>query len=87
MLGSAPDSEKIRLRELKAKRKALWRRFEENPNEIHLAAQLKVIDDQIAQPYLQRDRNANKIDNSGMAIAPDVGGLFLLLAVSPRIES
>lgn len=84
MLRHAPDSEEIRLRELRAKRKTLWRQFEDNPNETHLAAKLKIIDDQIAQLNQQSNHDANKIDDSEVAAVPEVGGLFLLLAVSQR---
>lgn len=84
MLRHAPDSEEIRLRELRAKRKTLWRQFEDNPSETHLAAKLKIIDDQIAQLNQQSNHDANKIDDSEVAAVPEVGGLFLLLAVSQR---
>jgi hypothetical protein len=60
MLRLAPDSEVIALRDLKDQRKSLWRRFEDNPNEIHLAARLRFIDDQIAQFKAQSDRTASK---------------------------
>ena len=82
MLHISPDSEEIRHKELRAKRKSLWRRFEDNPREIHLAAKLKILDDQIAQ--LNQQIDASNIDDSEVAAAPKVGGLFLLLAVSPR---
>jgi hypothetical protein len=84
MLRRAPDSEGIGLRGLKDQRKSLWRRFEDNPSEIHLAAQLKFIDDQIAQLNEQSDHDANRIDGFQGEAGPEVGGLFLLLAVSPR---
>ena len=45
----APDSQGAMPQELKGKRKHLQKRFEENPNEIHLALELKIIDDQIAE--------------------------------------
>jgi hypothetical protein len=45
----APDSQGVILQELKDKREPLQRRFENNPNEIHLALELKIIDDQIAE--------------------------------------
>jgi hypothetical protein len=82
MLHHVPDSEEISLRELRAKRKTLWRRFEDNPNEIRLAAKLKIIDDQIAQ--LNQQIDVNNIDDSEVAAVPKIGGIFLLLAVSPR---
>ena len=87
MLRRASDSEEVRLRELRAKRKSLWRRFEENPNEVHLAAKLKIIDDQIAQPNQQSDRAADKIDDPEVGGIPEVGSLFLVLGVSQRRES
>ena len=31
----------------------MWERFEDNPNEIHLALELKIIDDQIAESNQQ----------------------------------
>ena len=67
---SALHSQKIRLHELKNIRESLWKRFEGNPNEIHLAAKLKIIDDQIAQFNLQRAHDGNKIDNSKLAAVP-----------------
>jgi hypothetical protein len=84
MLRHAPDSEEISLRDLKDHRKSLWRRFEANPNEIQLAARLRLIDDQIAEFNQQSDRNANKADDLEVAAVPQVGGHFLLLAVSQR---
>jgi len=80
----APDSEDKRLRELRTNRESLWKRFEDNPNETHLAAELKIIDDQIARPNQQDDHNANRLDDSEVAAVPKVGGLFLVLAVSQR---
>jgi hypothetical protein len=44
----APDSQGAMQEELKGKRKHLKKGFENNPNEIHLALELKIIDDQIA---------------------------------------
>lgn len=83
MLRRISDPDEIRLlEELKAKRKSLWRRFESHPNEIHLAATLKIIDDHLAQFNLQSGRDANKIDDSGVLSVPEVGGIFLLLALS-----
>ena len=77
-------SEELRLRGLRAERKALWKRFEDNPSEVHLAAKLKIIDDQIAQPYQQNDGHDNKLDDSEVTAVPEVGGIFLLLALSQR---
>ena len=45
----APNSQEIRVQELKSKRKPLSERFENNPNDTHLALELKIIDDQIAE--------------------------------------
>ena len=45
----APDSQGTMLEELKSKRKRLQKRFEDDPNEIHLALEVKIIDDQIAE--------------------------------------
>jgi len=87
MLRNVADSEDIRLQELKATRKSLWRRYEDNPNETPLAAKLKIIDDQIAALNHQSERDADKIEDSEAAAIPKVGGLFVLLAVSPRSES
>jgi hypothetical protein len=58
----APDSQDIMLQELKDKRKPLQKRFEDNPNEIHLALELKIIDDQIAEcnQQIRRDRTILK---------------------------
>jgi hypothetical protein len=77
-----PYSEELRLKQLRAKRKVLWKRFEDNPSEIHLAAKLKVIDDQIAQPFEQSCMDNNKLDGSRVNVVPDVGGLYLLLALT-----
>ena len=38
-----------RLEELKAEREPLFQRFSSNPNETHLALEIKLIDDQIAE--------------------------------------
>ena len=84
MLRRAPDSEGIRLRELKGQRKSLWRRFEDNPNEVHIAAKLKFIDDQIAELNQPYNHGINKIDDFEVAAVPEVNGLFLLLGVSQR---
>jgi hypothetical protein len=45
----APSSQEMRLQELRGKRKPLSERFENNPNDTHLALELKIIDDQIAE--------------------------------------
>ena len=79
-----PDSQLTRLRELKCMRKSLWKRFVGNPNETHLAAELKIIDDEIAQFNLHSHHDALKIDDFKVAAVPKVECLFLLLAVSQR---
>jgi hypothetical protein len=58
----APNSLKISLQELTGKRKPLWERFENNPSETHLALELKIIDDQIAErnQQIQGDRRKQK---------------------------
>jgi hypothetical protein len=84
MLLQAAHSEGKSLTELRAKRKTLWRRFESNPNEIHLAAILRVLDDQIAQANEQSDRAVQNVCASEAAAVPEVGGLFLLLSLSQR---
>ena len=62
----APDSQDIMLQELKDKRKPLQKRFEDSPNEIHLALELKIIDDQIAECNQQiRGDRLRKVINSG----------------------
>ncbi len=38
-----------KLQELKTEREPLFRRLASNPNEIHLALEIKIIDDQIAE--------------------------------------
>ena len=47
-----------RLQELKTEREPLFRRLARNPNEIHLALEIKVIDDQIAEcnRLIQKER-------------------------------
>ena len=44
--GTVPEK---KLQELKAKREPLFRRLASNPNQIHLALKIKIIDDQIAE--------------------------------------
>ncbi len=57
-----PDSQEIRLQELIGKRKPVWERFEKNPTDTHLALELKVIDDQIAEcnQQIRGDRRKQK---------------------------
>ena len=45
----ALDSHKIRLQELTRQRKPLAEQFKCNPKDTHLALELKIIDDQIAE--------------------------------------
>ena len=47
------DSQKTKLQELTSQRKPLSARFNSNPNDTHLALELKIIDDQIAECNLQ----------------------------------
>lgn len=84
MFLQAAYSEEKSLTELRAKRKTLWRRFESNPSEIHLAAILRVLDDQIAQANEQSDRAVQNICASEVKAVPEVGGLFVLLSLSQR---
>ena len=57
---AVPESQKIRLQGLRGKRKHLWEKFEDNPNETRLALELKIIDDQIAE-YSQQIQQCNKV--------------------------
>jgi hypothetical protein len=82
-----PYSENVRLQGLRAERRILWKRFEDNPSEIHLAAKLKIIDDQIAQPYQQNGDHDNKLNDSEVPAVPEVEGIYLLLALSQRAGS
>jgi hypothetical protein len=65
-------------------RKSLWKRFVGNPNEIYLAAEIKIIDYEIAQCNLNNHHDAHKIDDFKVAAVPKAECLFLLLAVSQR---
>ena len=67
----APDSQGAMLQELKGKRKHLLKRFEENPNEIHLALELKIIDDQIAERN-QQVHHKNSRSRGSAILAPQV---------------
>jgi hypothetical protein len=80
----ALDFEGISLQKLTQARKSLWKQFEGEPNQTHLAAELKVIDDQIALFNLQRNCDANKIEELKLAAVPKLDSLFMLLAVSHR---
>jgi hypothetical protein len=63
----APESQGIMLQELKGKRKPLQKRFENNPNEIHLALELKIIDDQIAE-RIQQVQHTRSSSRSSVAL-------------------
>ena len=56
------DSLKTRVDELNGKRKPLSTQFERNPGNTHLALELKLIDDQIAEcnRQIQEDRRKRK---------------------------
>jgi hypothetical protein len=58
----ALDSQKIRLQELTSQRKPLSAQFKSHPEDIHLALELKAIDDQIAEcnRQIQIDRGKQK---------------------------
>jgi hypothetical protein len=43
------DSQKMRIQELTNQRNPLSARFKSNPSDTHLALELKIIDDQIAE--------------------------------------
>jgi hypothetical protein len=43
--------------QLKAKRKRLFERFVNNPADTHLALEIKIIDDQVAECTQQMERN------------------------------
>jgi len=57
-----PDSQGTKQQELKDKRKNLQQRFDDNPNEIHLALELKIIDDQIAEysQQVQHEKSSSR---------------------------
>jgi hypothetical protein len=59
---SDSDSLKTRVDELNGKRKPLSAQFERNPGNTHLAVELKMIDDQIAEcnQQIQADRRKRK---------------------------
>lgn len=56
------DSLKTRVEELVGKRRPLSERFQKNPSDTHLALELKIIDDQIAEytKQIQSDRRKRK---------------------------
>jgi len=54
------------MKELRTKRKPLWERFESNPTEIQLAAELRIIDDLIADCNEKRNhRNDETVYGHG----------------------
>ncbi len=57
-----PNSLKTLVDELVGKRKPLSEKFEKNPNDTHLALELKLIDNQIAEynQQMQSDRKKRK---------------------------
>jgi hypothetical protein len=61
----ASKSPKMRIEELRTKRKALWERFENNPTEIQLAAELRIIDDLIADCNVKRNYRDDEMAQSG----------------------
>jgi hypothetical protein len=59
---SDSDSLKTRVEQLAGKRKPLAAQFEKSPSDTHLALELKIIDDQIAEcnQRIQHDRRKQK---------------------------
>jgi hypothetical protein len=57
----AQEFQQVRLQELIGKRKPVWQRFEDNPNDTHLALELKIIDDQISECNQQIHRDGRKL--------------------------
>jgi hypothetical protein len=78
-------SSKMRMKELRTKRKPLWKRFESNPNEIQLAAELRIIDDLIAECNEKRNQRDDEIDVQQVA-APEVGCFLIVQGVSQASE-
>lgn len=66
----ASKSPKIRMAELRTKRKSLWEQFENNPNEIQLAAELRITDDLIADCNEKRNHRGDDIAPRGHNIGP-----------------
>lgn len=62
LMFAARSSQEIRLQELKGKRMPLSKQFEKHPDDTHLAVELKIIDDQIAEcnREIQGDRRKQK---------------------------
>jgi hypothetical protein len=63
----ASQSLKTRIEELRALRRPLWERFESNPTEIQLAAELRIIDDLIADYNEKRITATTKRPNPATA--------------------
>jgi len=61
---TASKSLGTRMQELRTKRKSLWERFESNPNEIQLAAELRIIDDLIADCNERRNHRDDEMAQS-----------------------
>ena len=59
---SEADSLKLRVEQLVGRRRPLSAQFEKNPSDTHLAVELRIIDDQIAEcnQQLQTDRKNRK---------------------------
>jgi hypothetical protein len=57
----------MRMKELRTKRKPLWERFESNPAEIQLAAELRIIDDLIADCNEKRNHCDDETAKSASA--------------------
>jgi hypothetical protein len=59
---AARSSQEMRLKELKGKRVPLSKQFEKHPDDTHLAVEIKIIDDQIAEcsREIQGDRRKQK---------------------------
>jgi hypothetical protein len=58
----ALDSQKIRIQELTNQRKPLLERFRSNPKDTHLALEIKIIDDQIAECKQQIQDRRRKLE-------------------------
>jgi hypothetical protein len=50
-----------KLQELKAEREPLYAQLVKNPNEIHLALEIKTIDDQIAECIIQQKKKTPQL--------------------------
>lgn len=79
-----PESRNTKLHQLRGKRKRLWEQFEDNPNETHLALDLRIIDDQIAECNQRIHDYGDKTEDAEQEVLPEVEHLFLVLAVSHR---